>query len=879
MNKIKLNRTILVMFLLFFGVNTPSLAKADEKTDMKKIKDNYIIYLIGEESLNNESINKEKISNISQNAKNAIEKYEIKDGSIIDGQILNSNNLTEAELSQNLHSTYQQIYNMALAYATPGEENELYHDVALKDKVLAAITWLNDNYYGKHDTGYYGNWYHWQIGIPQSLTKIMLLLEDEITDYSVDFITNSIATMDQYLRDGKNGDVDLTSRVYTGANLADVTFNRIIQGALMEKPERIDKAVSDLITVFDTIDPDNIKNGVTDGYYADGSILQHSSVAYTGSYGKVLLGKIAQSVTVLDGTRWQDDSLLDTVQEWIYSGFSPVIYEGYMMEIVKGRAVSRDTTGYQDSSAIVESLVELSHGFSEDNKSKLQSHIKYITSDLPEKINTASFNSVQNINEYNRIINNDDIKSENALSNEAHYAFNLMDKTVHIRDDYAFAISKSSNRISKYEYMSGENMRSWFQGDGAFYLYLAGTDHNKEYGSDFFTTVNQYRLPGTTTPNEERETISELYGKQFYENLDEDFYASSEKQNLYVYFPLGTNHYSGGVKLDKYGISAMKLGDESSYQDKKEGLLPDEFVTYKNADANKSWFMFDNEIVALGSDIKDELDRDMTTTIDNRMFDADDTVTTSSSFDSIENGTYSKLDSITFSSEDTKKSVSYVFLDDNDVNVNVENRSQNQSYIREQSSKDISKQFATLTIDHKGDEVSKYAYIILPNSDDAAAQTLLKNNPIEVLALEKGFHAVSHTDLNLVGYTSFDEETHKVDDLETVSQMMIMRENNHFAVTDPTNEQKSVEFHLEGNYGTENEKIECSYSDGVTTFVVNTDSLNGATVEFDVEDNTSNALSNKKTNFNTTWIIIGILLIVVSFSFYFIKREKSKKSK
>ena len=52
-----------------------------------------------------------------------------------------------------------------------------------------------------------------------------------------------------------------------------------------------------------------------------------------------------------------------------------------------------------------------------------------------------------------------------------------------------------------------------------------------------------------TAPVEERETIPELYGEAFYDNPDAGFTASSVNQNTYVYFPLGTNSYSGGATL------------------------------------------------------------------------------------------------------------------------------------------------------------------------------------------------------------------------------------------------------------------------------------------------------------------------------------------
>ena len=101
-----------------------------------------------------------------------------------------------------------------------------------------------------------------------------------------DLTATYIASMDAYLRNGKDGDVDLDSRFHTGANLADITGNRILQGALIGDDARVRKASQDQATVFATIDPYNLQHGVTDGYYRDGSFIQHHSVAYTGSYGK-----------------------------------------------------------------------------------------------------------------------------------------------------------------------------------------------------------------------------------------------------------------------------------------------------------------------------------------------------------------------------------------------------------------------------------------------------------------------------------------------------------------------------------------------------------------------------------------------------------------
>ena len=62
------------------------------------------------------------------------------------------------------------------------------------------------------------------------------------------------------------------------------TINRILQGAVTSDENRIKKAIDDVMTVFNTIDPANLQYGNTDGFYEDGSFIQHHRVAYTGAY-------------------------------------------------------------------------------------------------------------------------------------------------------------------------------------------------------------------------------------------------------------------------------------------------------------------------------------------------------------------------------------------------------------------------------------------------------------------------------------------------------------------------------------------------------------------------------------------------------------------
>lgn len=829
------------------------------ENDFSIIKNNYKAFLIGNEEINSNSLLNSKISNIIKKGKAALGDY-VKSGDTLFLGI----SLENQDTANNLNSSYAKLYELALLYSTPASNNNYYKNEDLKNKIIEGLDWLYSNYYSKTSDGYYGNWFHWEIGMSQSITKILMLLEDEINSFNPELINLYVSTMDNYIRGGiidgnTNGDIDLTSRFHTGANLTDIAFNRIIQGTLINDEKRIEKAVRDMMTVYETIDPNNIQNGVTDGFYEDGSFIQHHRVAYTGSYGKGLLQRSMQAISILNGTKWSNESLVEKMSTWIYKAFSPVIYEGYMMEIVKGRGLSRVTTGYSDAVAIIECMTQLSEAMDKDDAEKLKAYIKYINDKT--SISTNGFLSFKSIIDFNAIINDEKIIAKNALQESEHYDFNSMEKTVHIREGYAFAISRSSSRISKYEYMSGENLKPWFQGDGAFYLYKSGNDQTNSYGAKYFATINPYRLPGTTTPNEIRKTIPELYNKNWYENSNHElnFTSSSVSQNDYVYFPTGTNSYSGGTTIDSYGISAMQLGDDNAYAAKQEGILPEDFVVYKNANANKSWFMFDNEIVVLGSNISDDLQRGVTTTIDNVMSLPSENITllgknkSSNEIFNLENQEYADLEWINYSSDSSKSNVGYYFPTNKKVTVNKELRTANLREIRQQNpNENVTSQFTTLTYEHGiNPNNDSYSYVILPNFNSEMTNEYSKNPKINILANSNSVHAVEQTDLNIIGYNFFNNEETTVGNVTSFNQasLMIKKEGNKLklSVSDPTFELENIHLVLNipnAKLLSSNERIASSINENAIDIIVNTKNANGSSFEATFELSTINDLNN-----------------------------------
>ncbi|KRE69601.1 polysaccharide lyase family 8 super-sandwich domain-containing protein [Paenibacillus sp. Soil750] len=150
-----------------------------------------------------------------------------------------------------------------------------------------------------------------------------------------------------------------------------------------------------------------------------------------------------------------------------------------------------------------------------------------------------------------------------------------MDRAISLKPEsgYGFGVSMSSNRIANYENGINQNVKGWYTGEGMTYLY---NNDLRQY-IDYWPTVNKYRLPGTTVDTRVR--------------------ADGSNANY-----LSPSTWTGGTELlNQYAAVGMDLQGAGS--------------TLK---AKKSWFTFDDEIVALGSGINSTDGRVIETTIENR---------------------------------------------------------------------------------------------------------------------------------------------------------------------------------------------------------------------------------------------------------------------
>ncbi|MFJ6632404.1 polysaccharide lyase family 8 super-sandwich domain-containing protein [Streptomyces sp. NPDC091376] len=711
----------------------------------------------------------------------------------------------------NLNTAFRRLYDIALATRTPrGAAPDLYGNTAVQRRVIDGLLHLHESYYGDQPKGYYGNWFHWEIGISQHVSRLLALLSDEVNVYRPDLVRTYVASMDAYLRNGVDGDVNLDSRFHTGANLADITTNRMVQGALLGDDARIRKALTDQLTVFATVDPYHLNHGVTDGCYADGSFIQHASVAYTGSYGKGLLTRVVQTLKMLDGTGFvHGGDLVPTVQGWVRNSFAPLIFEGWMMEIVKGRAVSRTETGYSDVAAVVEAVVDLSSLASGADAAALKSYVKHIRSTSHTALDPAGFVSPAAIVRYADIVADTTVVPADLNTPSRSVAFNAMDRTVHRRPGFAFALARSSGRISKYEYMNGENLMPWFQGDGAHYLYLSGQDQAQAYGVDYYTTVSPYGLAGVTAPVEQRRTIPELYGKPYYDNPGHplNFTSSSESQNTYVYFPRGTNGHSGGAVLGAYGAAAMVQSDDVAFRDKGAGLLPVDFAAYRNATVTKSWFLLDEEIVVLAAGVGDRDGRTVTTTLDARTAAPGDQVHLSGTARDGRPWTGAgtgDLQWLRYANATRGTAVGYVFLDTPQVRVALDTVTRSRRIVRTSNPDTaVTRSVFSVTVDQPpGAEPLSFAYALVPNASEARLRSCPAGQ-LKVLANTPHLQAVTHTGLALTAANTFTPGRHeaggmRIDGPASVIVQHRRRDLTTVAVSDPTMERDTVTVLLRG---------------------------------------------------------------------------------
>ncbi|CAL9414105.1 polysaccharide lyase 8 family protein [Streptomyces sp. enrichment culture] len=473
--------------------------------------------------------------------------------------------------SGNLGTSYNRLRTLAEAYAQPG--TGLTGDAGVLADLLRGLDHLHDEAYNAGQTRY-GNWWNWQIGIPQALLDISTFLHDHL---GATRIADWTAAVDHFVPDSAVANYTGTS---TGANRVDLCRVLALRGVIGKNPAKITLARDALSPVFPYV-----TSG--DGLYADGSFIQHTYVPYAGTYGAVMLGGLSLLFALLKGSTWEvTDPKRQIILDSVEKAYAPFLFNGLVMDGVSGRAISRgvsksDTRAIlQDDHlrghSIIACVALLAQSASTAERTRWEGMIKgWIGRDYYRPILTSDALGVAQLARLKTIA---DSTAGATPEPTGHRLFPAMDRAVHRRPGWAAAVSMASHRITHYENGNGENLHGWHTGSGMLYWW-GDTYGNGQYSDSFWPTVDPLRLPGTTVS---RKALADGEGGAW----------GAPRPDV---------RWVGGATDGTYAAVGQYLKGLSST------LL-----------AKKSWFFLDDTIVCLGAGIHGRDGTGVETIVDNR---------------------------------------------------------------------------------------------------------------------------------------------------------------------------------------------------------------------------------------------------------------------
>ncbi|MVA76544.1 hypothetical protein GC722_10980 [Auraticoccus sp. F435] len=470
----------------------------------------------------------------------------------------------------NVGVSYQRLLDLALAWATTGSAVE--GDEEVLAAVVSALRFLHDEGYNASMSPS-GNWWFWEIGNPRRLADTCALLgpalpAEDLADY--------LAAIRRFTPNPNFRGRGTSPE--TGANRTDKAVACAVRGVLARDGDEIALARDALSDVVGG-GRNSVFRYVTsgDGFYADGSFVQHGRLPYVGTYGNVALGGVAEMLALLGGSSWDvADPDRDVVLDAPEKSFAPFIWNGLMMETVRGRAVSRERErDFHDAASTISALLLMAPGVDEAHARRYRSLARGWIDAMP--VPYLELVGLPEVSRALALLADASVVPGREVDGHQHFAD--QDRSVHRRPGWAFTVSTSSSRIGRYEWGNDENNLGWYQGDGMTYLYVE--DDLRQFSDDFWPTVDPYRLPGTTVGLEPRQ--------------------SGEGAGTGI--PRATRPWAGGaVAAGRWGAIGM---DHLAY----DGDLT----------ARKSWFCLDDSVVALGAQITSTDGFEVETCVENRL--------------------------------------------------------------------------------------------------------------------------------------------------------------------------------------------------------------------------------------------------------------------
>src|SRR5699024_1823250 len=180
-----------------------------------------------------------------------------------------------------LTTTVRRLPPPAAAWAAAGARH--HDDATLRGLVIVGLRDFRAQIYHPSQPEF-GNWWTSEIGVTRALADAMAIPREHHTDEDVTAFGESIGF---YVPHPWEQFPEERGRITSeGANRVDLCQAVIIRSIVGRDRERLAHAIEGLSAVWQIVDEGN-------GFYEDGSFIQHSTIGYTGTYGLVLLSGLS----------------------------------------------------------------------------------------------------------------------------------------------------------------------------------------------------------------------------------------------------------------------------------------------------------------------------------------------------------------------------------------------------------------------------------------------------------------------------------------------------------------------------------------------------------------------------------------------------------
>lgn len=479
-----------------------------------------------------------------------------------------------------------------------------------------------------------------------------------------------------------------------GPNKTDMALHWLNRALIRQNTDTLNLAAKYSFDPLVLVDPS------AEGIQRDYSYFQHGSQLQIASYGGELMNTTVAFLEFFNGTQFAiADSKLELFSEFARKTFFGNMRGQYFPYMLTGRGVTRSNNTYRPAAAnYARSLMNTDP----IHKQEYEAIAKRL-----EKTASASQGIVPSSKLYH-----------------------IGDYISHNRPEYQYTIRAVSSRTLRSEWGNQEGFETYFMSDASNAILQDGDEYENIYG-----VWDWAKVPGVTNPWLPRGHVPNSQTSM-------DAGASTP----------GIQPFVGGVSDNLYSAYTYTLYDGWSTNNRAGKYV--EIATI----AKKSWFMFDKEVVAIGSGLTcnathaDLGDLELVTTINQALLKGDILV-------GLANGNVEKLTLGDLKEYQNAKwivhnNIGYVLPQGGLIKVEAATRSGawyeiNESQSRTEESKDL---FALWLSHGKKAKDEKYTYLVVPNIANGEEMQAYCNNDlkdIEIIVNNDDIQAVRHQSLGI----------------------------------------------------------------------------------------------------------------------------------